>query len=105
MKGPHVLRAARFPSIRFRSREVTGKQLSAGSYALSVAGDRFRGPQLVAANAAVVMCYGFGSLAGPVLGGVAMTFVGPHGLMWLVALAVLVFLPATFLRGRQSDAG
>ena len=36
MKGPHVLRAARFPSIRFRSREVTGKQLSAGSYALSV---------------------------------------------------------------------
>jgi len=39
MKGPHVLRAARFPSIRFRSREVTGKQLSAGSYDLSVAGD------------------------------------------------------------------
>ncbi len=39
MKGPHVLRAARFPSIRFRSRQVTGKQLSAGSYELTVAGD------------------------------------------------------------------
>ena len=39
MKGPHVLRATRFPSIRFRSRQVTGKQLAAGSYELGVAGD------------------------------------------------------------------
>jgi polyisoprenoid-binding protein YceI len=39
MKGPHVLRATRFPSIRFRSRQVTGKQLPAGSYVLTVAGD------------------------------------------------------------------
>jgi len=39
MKGPHVLRATRFPSIRFRSRQVTGKQLSPGSYELTVAGD------------------------------------------------------------------
>jgi len=39
MKGPHVLRATRYPSIRFRSRQVAGKQLSAGSYDLSVAGD------------------------------------------------------------------
>ena len=73
--------------------------------ALSMAGDRFRGSQLVAANAAVVMCYGFGSLAGPVLGGAAMTLSGPHGLMWLVVLAVLIFLPATFIRGQRSDAG
>lgn len=73
--------------------------------ALSIAGDRFRGPQLVAANAAVVMCYGFGSLVGPVFGGAAMTLAGPRGLMWLVALAVLIFLPATFLRGRRSAAG
>jgi MFS family permease len=73
--------------------------------ALSMAGDRFRGSQLVAANAAVVMCYGFGSLAGPVLGGAAMTLSGPHGLMWVIALAVLIFLPATFIRGRRSEAG
>ena len=73
--------------------------------ALSMAGDRFRGPQLVAANAAVVICYGVGSLAGPELGGAAMTLSGPHGLMWLVALAVLIFLPATFIRGQRSDAG
>jgi polyisoprenoid-binding protein YceI len=39
MKGREVLHAIRFPSIRFRSREVTGKHLSASSYELSVAGD------------------------------------------------------------------
>jgi polyisoprenoid-binding protein YceI len=39
MKGPQVLDVAKFPSIRFRSRLVTGKQLSAGSYELRVTGD------------------------------------------------------------------
>src|SRR5438132_10737009 len=39
MKGPHVLHAIRFPSIRFRSRQVTGKPLPAGSYELTVTGD------------------------------------------------------------------
>ncbi len=38
-EGDDVLHAARFPSIRFRSRQVTGKQLSTGSYELAVAGD------------------------------------------------------------------
>jgi MFS family permease len=68
--------------------------------ALSIAGDRFRGQQLVAANAAVVMCYGFGSLAGPVIGGVSMTLAGSDGLMWLIALAALVCIPTMFVRGR-----
>jgi MFS family permease len=71
--------------------------------ALSMAGDRFRGSQLLAANAAVVMCYGFGSLAGPALGGAAMSLVDPHGLMLCVALAVAVFLPATFLGARAVE--
>lgn len=66
--------------------------------ALAMAGDRFRGQQLVAANAAVVMGYGFGALAGPVFGGGAMALSGPNGLMWLVALATLIFLPATLIR-------
>jgi polyisoprenoid-binding protein YceI len=39
MKGPEVLHVTRFPSIRFRSRQVAGKELSAGSYELTVAGD------------------------------------------------------------------
>lgn len=71
--------------------------------ALSIAGDRFRGQQLVAANAAVVMCYGFGSLAGPILGGASMTLVCPNGLMWLIALAALVCVPTMFVHGKKTE--
>jgi polyisoprenoid-binding protein YceI len=39
MTGPKVLNVARFPIIRFRSREVTGKRLSPGLYDLRVTGD------------------------------------------------------------------
>jgi polyisoprenoid-binding protein YceI len=39
MKGPEVLDVTRFPTIRFRSRRVTGKDLSPGSYEVTVAGD------------------------------------------------------------------
>ena len=39
MKGSHVLDAARFPDIRFRSQQVTVKELSPGSYELTVSGD------------------------------------------------------------------
>lgn len=39
MVGPEVLDAARFPSITFRSRSVTGKEVSAGVYDLQVAGE------------------------------------------------------------------
>ena len=39
MRGPNVLYAARYPAIRFRSRRITGKQLSPGSYELTIAGD------------------------------------------------------------------
>jgi polyisoprenoid-binding protein YceI len=41
MKGPQVLHAIRFPSIRFRSRQVSGKETSAGTYELTVAGDLY----------------------------------------------------------------
>jgi polyisoprenoid-binding protein YceI len=39
MRGPNVLNVARFPVIRFRSREVTGKKISATSYELRIQGD------------------------------------------------------------------
>ena len=39
MRGPNVLNVARFPLIRFRSREVSGKKLSDTSYELRVQGD------------------------------------------------------------------
>jgi polyisoprenoid-binding protein YceI len=39
MTGPEVLDVARFPSIRFRSRAVSGKRLSPGLYQLAVNGE------------------------------------------------------------------
>jgi len=39
MRGPNVLNVARFPLIRFRSREVTGKKVSATSYEMQVQGE------------------------------------------------------------------
>jgi polyisoprenoid-binding protein YceI len=39
MRGPNVLNVARFPLIRFRSREVTGKKISPTSYELRIQGE------------------------------------------------------------------
>ena len=38
MKGPGVLEVVRFPDILFRSRQVSGKRLSAASYGVTVSG-------------------------------------------------------------------
>jgi len=61
---------------------------AAGIYpvALSMAGDRFRGADLVAVNAAMIMAYGFGGLIGPALGGAAMDLWHAPGLLWLFVL-------------------
>ena len=63
--------------------------------ALSMAGDRFPPGQLVAVNAAVISAYGIGSLAGPVLGGVAMDLWDPQGLPALFVLLFALFLLLT----------
>ncbi len=68
--------------------------------ALSIAGDRFRGADIVAANAALITGYGLGSLAGPALGGVAMDLWNPHGLFALFVSVFAIFLLATQLRRR-----
>jgi MFS family permease len=62
--------------------------IASGIYpvALSMAGDRFHGTEMVTTNAAMIIAYGLGGLAGPALGGVAMTLSNPQGLFWLFAL-------------------
>lgn len=60
--------------------------------ALSMAGDRFRGAELVTINAAIIMAYGLGALIGPPLGGAAMDLRNPQGLPWLLALLFAVLL-------------
>lgn len=63
--------------------------------ALSMAGDRFRGGELVSVNAAIVMAYGMGALIGPGLGGAAMDLRDPQGLFWFFILVFAGFLAAT----------
>jgi MFS family permease len=73
--------------------------IASGIYpvALSMAGDRFRGTELVTVNAAMIIAYGLGALAGPALGGMAMDARNPQGLLWLFVLVfaglLLTILP------------
>jgi len=60
--------------------------------ALSMVGDRFRGGELVAANAAIIIAYGLGGLVGPGIGGAAMDLAGPRGLFWFLAALFCGFL-------------
>ncbi len=66
--------------------------------ALSMAGDRFRGGELVTVNAAMIIAYGLGALVGPGLGGAAMDLCNPQGLLWFFVLLFAAFLAATGLR-------
>jgi MFS family permease len=70
-----------------------------GTYpvALAVIGDRFRGADLLNANAALVIAYGVGAFAGPILGGGAMDAWNPHGIAVLLAL---IFVALLFAAGR-----
>ena len=65
--------------------------------ALSAAGDRFRGGDLLNANAALVIAYGAGAFVGPVLGGAAMDVWNPHGLFVILAAMFVVLLLTTLL--------
>ncbi len=63
-------------------------------------GDRFRGRQLIAANAYVGTLWGVGSLSGPLVATAAMQAAPPHGLMLFIgagaaACAVLMARPGT----------
>ena len=62
--------------------------MASGIYpvALSMAGDRFRGGELVSVNAAMIIAYGLGAIVGPPLGGLAMDISNPQGLLWLFVI-------------------
>jgi MFS family permease len=66
--------------------------------ALTLAGERFRGAALVNVNAAIVIGYGLGALAGPVLGGAALDAWNPQGLPALLALLFAILAATTFAR-------
>lgn len=59
---------------------------------LTELGARFKGADLVGANAAFVMVFGLGAITGPPLSGMAMDLWDPHGLAASLALLCLVFI-------------
>ena len=69
-----------------------------------MAGDRFRGGELVSVNAAMIIAYGLGALVGPPLGGVAMDLRNPQGLLWLFVV-LFAGLLATIAPARALGGG
>ena len=65
---------------------------------LALLGQRFSGADLAAANAAFVVMYSAGTLAGPVLGGTAMDIAGPNGLAWALATLAGLYLALALWR-------
>lgn len=80
--------------------------IASGIYpvALSMAGDRFRGTELVTVNAAMIIAYGLGALVGPPLGGLAIDIWNAPGLFWVFALLFTALLVATTSYNRSATA-
>ena len=66
--------------------------------ALGIIGQRFQGAALVAVNAATAAVWGLGGIFGPLAGGPAMDWFGPHGLMWAAAVGCALFLILAIIR-------
>jgi MFS family permease len=73
--------------------------------ALAMAGARFRGAELMGANAALIIAYGLGSLVGPGLAGAAMDVWNPQGLLAALALLFAGFSLATLAGGDAAGKG
>lgn len=71
------------------------------SVALTIVGERFRGQELVVANAALAMVWGLGGIAGPGIAGMAMDIWDPHGMVVIIAGACAATLAGMFLLHRR----
>lgn len=78
--------------------------LAAGLYtvALIELGARYSGATLISANAAVIVAYGVGALAGPLVVGAAMDLIEPHGLSVALAGLSAVYLAVALARARRA---
>jgi MFS family permease len=80
--------------------------IAAGLYTIALVelGARYKGQALVAANAAVVIGYGIGALAGPLIVGVTMDVIEPHGLSLALAAMAAAYLAVVVRRARRRVA-
>ncbi len=67
------------------------------SLGLVLLGERFRGPDLVAASAGFSMMWGVGTIVGPSLTGITMDVMGSSGLVWITVGLLITFLPMALL--------
>jgi MFS family permease len=72
----------------------------AGLYTVGLAhlGSQLSGRDLASANAAFVLCYGIGTLAGPQLIGAGMDVFGSHGFAWALAFFFVFYIVVVTLR-------
>ena len=66
--------------------------------AMTLVGQRFKGAELITANAAFGVLWGIGSLVGPLFSGIAMRFMDPNGLAFTWVLVSAVFLGIFYWR-------
>ena len=69
---------------------------------LTLVGQRFKGAELASANAAFVMLYAVGLLAGPTVEGAALDAWNPHGLMVVLASISLIYVGFLAIRRRRA---
>jgi MFS family permease len=60
---------------------------------LALTNDALQENEIVPAAASLLLAYGIGTIAGPVLGGASLTYFGPGGLFLFSALALTMLLP------------
>lgn len=72
----------------------------AGLYTVGLAhlGAQLSGRDLASANAAFVLCYGIGTLAGPQLIGLGMDVFGPHGFAWSLTAFFVFYIAVVSAR-------
>jgi MFS family permease len=73
--------------------------MSGGIYVLALAlmGERFKGASLAGANAAFILTYEIGAMAGPPLAGLSFSIGGPPGLPLVFALALAILVPTALM--------
>ncbi len=99
--SPHLL----WPSLFFWG----GVSLGVYTVAMTLVGQRFRGMDLVNANAAIGLFWGIGSFAGPAVSGPAMDLWDPNGLPAVLGCSGLIYAVFVAIRrwmaGRRSPQG
>ncbi|MEM0943309.1 MAG: MFS transporter, partial [Pseudomonadota bacterium] len=75
-----------------------GMAVALYTIALTELGARYRGADLAAGNAAVVMAYGLGALLAPASFGAAMDVIPPDGVLWLASASALGYLVLALVR-------